>query len=57
VVLSTVRHAADADYRLIVVSDCCSDLDPAVHTCLMEKVFPRQTTVVTAADVVQACGG
>jgi len=23
VVLSTLRHAADADYRLLVVGDCC----------------------------------
>jgi hypothetical protein len=23
VALSTVRHAADADYRLVVVEDCC----------------------------------
>src|SRR5262249_26654011 len=27
VVLSTLRHAADADYRLFVVEDCCSDRD------------------------------
>jgi nicotinamidase-related amidase len=56
VVLSTVRHAADADYRIVVVSDVCADADPAVHACLMEKVYPRQASVVTAADVVQAFG-
>jgi nicotinamidase-related amidase len=27
VVLSTVRHAGDLDYRLIVVRDCCADPD------------------------------
>ena len=27
VVLSTLRYAADADYRLLVVGDCCSDRD------------------------------
>jgi nicotinamidase-related amidase len=57
VVLSTVRHAADADYRLVVVRDCCADMDTEVHTCLMDKVFVRQTTVVTAADVLQTLGG
>ena len=51
VVLSTVRHAADADYRLIVVEDCCADRDPEVHRVLTEKVFPRQATVVKARDV------
>lgn len=53
VVLSTVRHAADADYRLVVVEDCCADRDAEVHRVLTEKVFaPRQATVVRAADVV-----
>jgi hypothetical protein len=28
VVLSTLRHATDADYRIVVVEDCCSDGDP-----------------------------
>jgi nicotinamidase-related amidase len=54
VVLSTVRHAADADYRLVVVEDCCADRDPEVHRVLVEKVFVRQTTVVKAEAVVRA---
>lgn len=48
VVLSTLRHAADADYRLVVLADCCADRDPEVHRVLCEKVFPRQATVTTA---------
>ncbi len=51
VVLSTVRHAADADYRLVVVEDCCADRDAELHRVLMEKVFPRQATVVKADEV------
>lgn len=54
VVLSTVRHAADADYRLVVVEDCCADRDAEVHRVLMEKVFARWTTVVKAEDVFAA---
>lgn len=53
VVLSTVRHAADADYRLLVVGDCCGDGDPEVHRVLTEKVFPRQATVTTAEAILQ----
>ena len=45
VVLSTLREAADRDYRLTVLSDACTDIDPAVHTMLLEKVFPMQSTV------------
>lgn len=56
VVLSTVRHAADADYRVVVVEDACADVDPEVHRVLMEKVFPRQTTVTSCDAVVAALG-
>ncbi len=45
VVLSTLRYAADADYRLIVIKDCCAEMDAEVHACLVDKVFPRQATV------------
>jgi nicotinamidase-related amidase len=54
VVLSTLRHAADADYRLVVVEDCCGDRDAEVHRVLMEKVFPRQATVVKADELSSA---
>ena len=54
VILSTVRYAANADYRLIVVEDGCADRDEDVHSLLMEKVFPRQAAVVSAVDVVRA---
>ena len=54
VVLSTTRYAADADFRLIIVEDCCSDQDPEVHDFLTQRIFPRQADVVQAADVIQA---
>jgi len=57
VILSTIRYAADADYRLVVVEDGCADRDPEVHTILMEKVFPRQATVASTLDVVTALAG
>lgn len=40
VVLSTLLHASDQDYRLLMVTDCFTDLDAGVHHCLVEKVFP-----------------
>jgi nicotinamidase-related amidase len=42
VVLSTLREAADKDYRITVLSDCCSDADAEVHHVLTTKVFPRR---------------
>jgi len=50
VVLSTLREAADKDYGLTVLSDCCGDQDPEVHRVLVEKVFPRQAEVMTADE-------
>jgi nicotinamidase-related amidase len=50
VVLSTLRQAADLDYRLTVLADGCLDADPEVHRVLLEKVFPRQAGVVRIAD-------
>lgn len=47
VVLSTVRDAADRDYRIYVLSDACADPQRDVHALLMEKVFPRQAEVIT----------
>jgi nicotinamidase-related amidase len=54
VVLSTVRYAADSDYRLVVVEDCCADQDPEVHNFLTRRIFPRQAEVITADEVIQA---
>ncbi len=50
VVLSTVREAADKDYRLTILSDGCADMDPEVHGVLVGKVFPRQADVLTTAQ-------
>jgi nicotinamidase-related amidase len=58
VVLSTVRWAADIDYRLIVLSDCCADPDEEVHRVLIEKVllFLGQATIVTSQEFLKALG-
>ena len=50
VVLSTVREAADRDYRITVLSDGCLDMDPEVHRVLTDKIFPRQADVQTVAS-------
>ena len=51
VVLSTSLAAADADYRLFIVKDCCTDLDQTVHTCLVDKIFPRYATVLSSNEL------
>jgi nicotinamidase-related amidase len=53
VVLSTVRDAADKDYRVIVLADACADRDPQVHSVLTEKVFPAQARVITTDEAAK----
>ena len=57
VVLSTVRYAADLDYRLFVVEDCCSDQDAEVHDFLTQRIFPRQADVVSSNEIIDALKG
>ena len=57
VVLSTLRYAADQDFRLAVLRDGCADGDAEVHRVLMEKVFPRQAEVLTAGDWARRLAG
>jgi nicotinamidase-related amidase len=51
VVLSTVRDAADRDYKLFVVSDACADTNPEVHELLIHRVYPNQADVITVAEI------
>ena len=57
VVLSTVRHAGDLDYRLVVVRDCCADPDTEAHAMLLDTVIERQAAVVTTAELANALPG
>jgi nicotinamidase-related amidase len=56
VVLSTLRWAADFDYDITVLRDCCIDRDEDVHDILMNKIFPRQATVMTVDQWISSLG-
>lgn len=53
VVLSTVRQAADLDFKIVVLADACADADDEVHRVLTEKVFPRQATVLRCDEWIE----
>lgn len=58
VVLSTLVEAADADFRLAVIKDCCADLDSTLHDCLISKFFPSRASVLSAREFVEiSCSG
>jgi nicotinamidase-related amidase len=50
VVLSTLVDAVDMDYRVIVIKDCCTDNEPELHQCLIEKYFSKRGTVISASE-------
>jgi nicotinamidase-related amidase len=50
VVLSTTRVAADKDYAITILSDCCADRDEEANRVLLEKVFPNQADVMTSDE-------
>ena len=54
VVLSTLLHACDADYKLAVVADCCADLDAELHSALLNRFIPQRAEVLTAGEFVKA---
>jgi nicotinamidase-related amidase len=56
VVLSTVREAADRDYRVYVLEDGSFDREQDVHDILTRKVFPRQAYVISIADLSNLLG-
>jgi nicotinamidase-related amidase len=56
VVLSTLRDAADRDYRVLVLSDCCADSHPEVHRILIEQIFPRQADLIDTGNLQAILG-
>jgi nicotinamidase-related amidase len=54
VVLSTLLHAVDSDYRVVVVKDCCLDQELDVHAALIDTFFPRRATVITASELLES---
>ena len=55
-VLSTLLDASDRDYRLAVIADCCADLEPQLHSSLIERLFPKHADVLTAREFAHALG-
>lgn len=53
VVLSTLCEAADKDFQLTVLEDCCADRDEEVHRVLTAKIFSRSAEVIDVAEWLQ----
>ena len=56
VVLSTLLDASDRDDRLAVIAECCADLAPQLHSCLIERLIAKYADVLTADEFAHAIG-
>ncbi len=54
VVLSTLLEACDADYRIVVITDCCADTDAELHRVLIDRLFPIRGEVMQAAEFLKS---
>jgi nicotinamidase-related amidase len=52
VVLSTLLEASDADYDLVVIADCCADMNADLHSALFAHLFPRRAAIITSDEFV-----
>lgn len=54
-ILRTFCAAVDADYEVVVVSDCCADVDQELHRVLLKNLYGSQA-VMTAQECIAALG-
>jgi nicotinamidase-related amidase len=53
VVEAAARHAADADYRVIVLEDCCASFSDEAHRASL-NVMDHLATLATSTDFLQS---
>jgi len=55
VVEAAARHAADADYRVVVMQDCCAAFSDEAHRASLH-VMDHLATLATSADFLESVG-
>ena len=50
VVEATARHACDADYRVIVLEDCCASSSAEAHNFAIDNILSRIAEVSTSEE-------
>jgi len=50
VVEATARHAADADYRVIVLEDCCAGVSAEAHEFAIATIFGQLGEVSSSEE-------
>jgi nicotinamidase-related amidase len=49
-ILFTLLAAADRDFQLTVLTDCCADFDATVHDFLIDRLIPPHAQTTTLED-------
>ena len=51
---ATVRYAADADYRVILLEDCCAAPQKGDHDWTIQNVLSRLAEIASSEDFVES---
>ncbi|MFW6136005.1 MAG: cysteine hydrolase family protein [Chloroflexota bacterium] len=54
VVEATARHAADDDYRVVIVEDGCSSMNQAMHDFSIENILSNVAEISSSDEVIQS---
>ena len=53
-VAAATRHAADADYRVVLLEDCCAAPQVELHDRIIENVLSRLAEIASSRDFVES---
>jgi len=54
IVESTARWAADADYRVIILEDCCASFNVEAHDWTLKNILPLLVDVASSDDFLES---
>jgi len=54
VVEATTRAAADQDYAVIIVEDCCASMNQQMHEFTLKNILPNLATISSSKEVISA---
>jgi nicotinamidase-related amidase len=54
VVEATARHAADDDYRVVIIEDCCSSMNQSMHDFSIENILSNIAQISSSDEVIES---
>ncbi|MEA3376530.1 MAG: cysteine hydrolase [Chloroflexota bacterium] len=54
VVEATARHAADEDYRVVIIEDGCSSMNQSMHDFAIDNILSNLAEIVSTDEVIQS---